>query len=145
MTMSGMMEVSLDTQGRLLRFEAVPPQVNRSETPAAAAFDWNLLLRAAGLDVARFTPTEPQWLPPSAFDARAAWAGSYAHAPSIPIRVEAAAWRGRPVFFELIGPWSVPARMQPAERSSERRTVEVISMLIQFVVFGIAALLAWWN
>jgi hypothetical protein len=39
--------------------------------------DWNALLVAAGLDPARWTPTEPQQIPLISFDACAAWKGSY--------------------------------------------------------------------
>jgi len=72
-------------------------------------------LAAAGLDMKRFTPAEPLWIPLVAFDAQAAWTGSYAHAPEVPIRIEAASWRGRPVNFQVIGPWSKPERMQPSQ------------------------------
>lgn len=112
MSVSGMVTVNLDPQGRLIRFEAVPPQVERSPT-APRPFDWNLLFAAAGLDPARFQSAEPQWLPPTPFDARAAWTGSYPDGPEL--RLEAAAWRGRPVYFQVIGPWTRPDRVRPQE------------------------------
>jgi hypothetical protein len=52
------------------------------------------------------TPAEPGWVPPSAFDDRAAWTGTEG---SDPIRVETAAWRGRVVAFERLLPWKVTA------------------------------------
>jgi hypothetical protein len=36
-----------------------------------------------------------------AFDARAAWTGTFAADRSEPVRVEAAAWEGRPVHFSV--------------------------------------------
>jgi Protein kinase domain/zinc-ribbon domain len=112
-TTSGMVSVELDPLGRLIRFEAVPssgPQAS-STTP-----DWSILLAEAGLDAAVFSPAQPQWLPPSYADARAAWVESKPERPDRPLRVEAATLRGRPVFFELAGPWSRPPRMaRPAE------------------------------
>jgi serine/threonine-protein kinase len=108
---SGMVSLNLDPQGRLVEFSAVPPQVEEvPELPHPA--DWTLLLSAAALDMTRFAPAEPHWIPLVSFDARAAWTGSYAHAPEVPLRIEAASWRGRPVSFRVIGPWSKPARMQ---------------------------------
>jgi hypothetical protein len=29
------------------------------------------------------------------------------------MRIDAASYRGKPVYFELIGPWTRPERMQP--------------------------------
>ena len=101
-------------------FARSPPQV---EPPGVApAPDWKPLFDAAGLDPARFTPSVPRWLPGEPFDARADWDGAYASTPSVPIHVSAAAWRGRPVSFEIIGPWSVPGRMQatPARGRGDR-------------------------
>ena len=113
LTTSGMISVELDPLGRLIRFEAVPssgPQA--SSTP----LDWSILLAEAGLDAAAFSPAEPQWLPPSFADTRMAWVESKPERPDRPLRVEAAAARGRLVFFELAGPWSRPPRTTaPAE------------------------------
>ena len=115
-TRSGMVNLNLDAQGRLIEFSAVPPQVDESPVSQSAP-DWTPLLAAAGLDMTRFTPAEPHWLPLVSFDTRAAWTGSYAQAPEVPMRIEAASWRGRPVNFQVIGPWSKPERMD-SRRSS---------------------------
>ena len=66
--------------------------------------DWDELFVTPDSDRSRFTASEPQWIPPVTFDTRAAWDGSLAHAPSVPTRVEAAAWKGRPVYFRVFGP-----------------------------------------
>jgi len=107
---SGMLSLALDARGNLMRLRAVPPQV---ETPDASpsAPDWKPLFVAAGLDLLRFQPSAPRWLPLEPFDVRADWDGAYASGPNMPIHVSAAAWRGRPVSFEILGPWSVPERM----------------------------------
>ncbi|HYT31524.1 MAG TPA: hypothetical protein VEO37_02930, partial [Thermoanaerobaculia bacterium] len=70
-----------------------------------------------------FSPAEPQWLPPSYADSRAAWVESKPERPDRPLHVEAAAARGRPVFFELAGPWSRPPRTAPAELTGVRRDI----------------------
>ena len=67
----------------------------------------------------RFAPAAPSWLSLTPFDARASWTGSFSEAPDVPIRIEAAAWRGRPVYFQVIGPWSRPSRIQP--QADDRR------------------------
>ena len=114
-----MVGVELDPLGRLIRFEAVP---SSGPQASSAALDWSILLAEAGLDAAAFSPAEPQWLPPSYADARAAWVESKPERPDRPLRVEAAAARGRPVFFELAGPWSRPPRtvVRPSLRRSGR-------------------------
>ena len=39
------------------------------------------------------------------------------------MRIEAAAYRGKPVYFELIGPWTRPERMRPYEPSVGEKAV----------------------
>jgi len=119
---SGMVALSLDTSGRLMAFDAVPPQM---EKPAAyPAPNWAPLFSAAGFDLAQFKPDDPQWTPLAATDIRAAWTGAYPGNPSLPVRVEAAAFHGRPVHFEVVWPWTKPARMpgnaseSPAQRAA---------------------------
>jgi hypothetical protein len=71
---------------------------------------------------------------------RAAWTGSYAHAPEVPLRIEAASWRGRPVYFQVIGPWSKPERMAPPSGG----TGKVFGMFFICTLI-LAAFLAWRN
>lgn len=139
---SGMVTVYLDPRGRLQYFAAVPPGLDERPSPQAAP-DWTAMFRAAGIDPARFTPAEPQWIPLApGFDGRAAWTGSYAHTPGIPIRIEAAAWRGKPVYFEVMGPWRRPWRMEsfPQSRAASWVLVGLVCLLI-----ATASLLAWRN
>ncbi len=132
-TTSGMVGVELDPLGRLIRFEAVPSSVPQA---SSAALDWSILLGEAGLDAAAFSPAEPQWLPPFYADARAAWIECKPARPDRPLRVEAAAARGRLVFFELAGPWSRPPRTaRPAELTAVARDFD-LSFLGLLVVGG---------
>jgi serine/threonine protein kinase len=108
--LSGMVTLKLDPQGRLIRFLGVPP--NLDDGAAASPMDWKKLFDAAGLDLSRWTESASQELPPFSFDERKAWTGTFAHAPDMPMRIEAAAWRGRPVSFELSGPWRRPGQPQ---------------------------------
>src|SRR5262249_24814706 len=57
---SGMISLMLDTSGKLLFSQAIPPQVD--ETPASARpMDWGPLFTAAGLDQSQFQTATPQW------------------------------------------------------------------------------------
>jgi predicted Ser/Thr protein kinase len=139
MAVSGMRSIGLDSTGRLLEFQAVPPQVTPENEPAAAP-DWRPLFEAAGLDMATFTPVTPRWSPRDYADTRAAWEGPLTGRPEITARVEAAAYRGRPTAMFLLGPWSVPTRMAPAARSLSQTILSgMISMLL--IALTLAALL----
>lgn len=139
---SGMIRIDLDPQGRLLHLDAVPPQLEENLSPPTSPLtgnDWKTLLAAAGLDMTRFSPAEPQWISLAPFDARAAWTGTYASAPEIPMRIEAASWRGKPVFFRVIGPWSKAERMQqPAD-------VPTAFLVVVLGGYPLIAFLAWRN
>jgi hypothetical protein len=140
-THSGMINLNLDAEGRLIEFGVVPPQVEETPVPQRPT-DWTVLLTAAGLDMTRFTPAEPHWIPLVSFDARAAWTGSYAHAPELPMRIEAASWHGRPVSFQVIGPWSAPDRMQPQQQWTAGN---IFGPTFMFCMLILAVLLAWRN
>ena len=69
-----MVGLNLDPQGRLIQFDAVPPQVE--EKPGASRSpDWPALFTASGLEMARFKPVDPQWAALGDSDTRAAWTG----------------------------------------------------------------------
>ena len=123
---SGMTLVRLNPLGRLTQLIAVPPQVEKpaeTESPASSP-DWAPLFSAAGLDPSKWLPAQPTWTPPVYSDVRAAWAGSLAERPDVPMRIEAAAYRGKPVYFELIGPWTRPERMQPYQPTAGERVFQ---------------------
>lgn len=109
MKISGMTRTIVDTEGRLISFEAVPPQTEQSNQPKMEP-DWAALFAAAGLDPGKFDAVEPRVIPPYHNDARAAWDGTLAAAPDVPAHIEAAAYRGRPVYFALLFPWDEPIR-----------------------------------
>ena len=124
-----MVRVQLDPEGRLIRFLAVPPQQDSREA-AAPPVNWTPLFEAAGLDRSRWSETPSQEIPMFGFDERKAWAGSYAHAPNMPLRIEAAAWKGRPVSFELFGPWRLPVRVQRPTAARTRQAWILESTLL---------------
>ena len=81
----GMMQVTLDHQGRLLAFEAIPPQVEEAAaTTTVAAVDWAPLIKLADLDPAALKSTEPLWNTLAASDTRAAWTGTWPGSGRLP-------------------------------------------------------------
>ncbi len=127
-TLSGMIETELDPQGRLIYFEAIPAQKD-SSTTQRSTFDWSLLFSAAGLDPSQFQKAEPTWNSLAAADTRAAWTGSWP-GTNRPLRVEAASYRGKPVFFSLIGDWTKPDRMKSAEDSLGKKLGRAVSVFL---------------
>jgi serine/threonine-protein kinase len=135
---SGMVRMMTDTQGKLQRLEAVPPQ-REPPAPPVPPFDWGLLFRAAGLDQSQFQAAEPEWTPLANWDTRAAWTGTDSPTGA-KLRVEAAAWRGRPVFFRVIGAWSRPERMTPAQSGNQPAVIAVV-----YLALAACGVLAWKN
>ena len=141
---SGMTLVKLNPLGRLTQFIAIPPQVEQPAVPASSP-DWAPLFSAAGLDPTHWPQAQPTWTPPVYSDARAAWTGSLAERPHIPMRIEAAAYRGKPVYFELIGPWTRPERMQPYQPTVGEQVSLVIAAVLLLSMLAGGAMLARWN
>ena len=138
-TVSGMTTIITDTQGRLIGFKAVPPERTIGTEPAATP-DWAALFTAADLPFASFTPVTPEWAPSSFADTRAAWEGPIPDEPATRVRVEAAAYRGRPVSFKIIWPWSRSASMEQAPR----RTADVVgSVIVTATLVCLIAAAAW--
>lgn len=137
----GMIRLRLDPKGRLERLEIWSLSGNAGPSASQPA-DWNDLFRAAGLDPARFSPAEPEQLPPVPSDERAAFIGTFAEGRLEKVRVEAGRWQGRPVYFNVSGDWA-PAAVAPGVRGTRGR------QWAQFAVFATmllgAALLAWRN
>ena len=138
--MSGMANVVIDAQGRLLRFVAIPPQFSDA-TADAAAPDWRPLFGAAELDPAEFQPAEPQWTFLAASDFRQAWTGVWPGSKR-PLRIEAAALRGKPVAFALLGAWNTPGRMPPRGENLRADATPLIVAVVVLIVVGAAAFLA---
>ena len=133
---TGMKEVHLDVEGRLKYLSVLPKEVDRSSDSGPAP-DWAPLFRYAGLDMTAFQPVPPEWTPPTYADARVAWEGPHPERPDVRMRVEAAAYRGRPVSFHWIGPWEQPLRDAPDQRSTGARIADFVwSGIIATLLFG---------
>lgn len=141
LTVSEMINIRLDTRGRLIRFNAVPDQAVEKSNKNSGTTDWKKLFDEAELDINNFRQTEPQWIPPIFADEKTAWEGTLADFQDIPIRIEAAALDGKPVYFEIVNPWDKPAGQQKTVNSS-RRIGDIISFIVFFLVLVSAVLLA---
>jgi serine/threonine-protein kinase len=96
-TEPGMVRMRLLPDGRLAFLEAVAGK-NLGESLTQAP-DPARLFKAAGLDFSRFRPAAPVRIPPVPFDARTTWTGTSAPDRAEPMTVQAAWWRGKPVYF----------------------------------------------
>ena len=141
----GMVTLWMDAEGHLQWLQVIPPEI---EPGALSAFatqglstpqpmpsaaqppnsDWSELFSAAGIDPTQLHPVAPKWLSLAAFDTRAAWDGTWPQS-GYPLHVEAAAWRGRPVFFSLTGPWSRPNRT-PNDLDKGANTGNIIVLIV---------------
>ena len=146
-TRAGMVSLTLDRTGRLVSLVAVPAQIDVSHEGgdgSAPAPDWTPLFVEAGLPFDRFAAARPRSMPPIFADTRAAWEGAYPDRPEVPIRIEAAAAAGRPVYFEILAPWSRPRNegRQLGDTSAERvallmRSIVVPTALIVAVILAV--------
>lgn len=135
---SGMVLVLLDMQGRLQHLEVVPPQQDapaKSDSPP----DWPVSFSAAGLDAGAYSPVAPQWTPLAWGDTRAAWAGSVPGRTDISERIEAAAYRGKPIYFDVIYPWTTPERQAAFTRtlSEKLKTAVLLVLFVAVILTGI--------
>ncbi len=143
---SGMINLALDPQGRLTFFQAIPPQKQEAHKEAGAAspvpFDWNILFAVAGLDPSKLQPAQPAWISLAASDVRMAWTGSWP-GTTRPLRVEAASFQGKPVFFSLTGDWTKPERVETTEKQSiAKRATKIIGLIVFFTLLVASVLLA---
>ena len=134
---SGMIRLQLDPQGRLTAFEAIPPEVANPPASPIQPFDWKLLFNAAELDPSQFQTAQPIWNSLASPDTRAAWTGKWPGTERS-MRIEAAAFQGKPVYFYLIGDWTKPPRVQQVEETGKKaRGMILLGMLIVMVVAAV--------
>jgi serine/threonine-protein kinase len=135
----GMTSVTVDTKGRLVRFEAAPPQIEHPANAPPPRTDWSKLFAAAGVDIAGFAETAPSRTPPTFADERRAWRGIYPDS-KIDIRIEAAGYRGRPVMFVIVAPWTGATR-EPSAPPARNGT----NPIVVYFLLILAGAVAYWN
>src|SRR5260370_11749771 len=141
MDVVGMVNLVVDMRGRLVHFEALPPQRDPPASEVSAA-GWSAVLSAGGLDSTFFHLAGPEWAALAWGDARAAWTGFFPGHEDIPVRIEAASYRGRPIYFDLIYPWTKPDRSTPYAPALGEKIWVVILCLIFFAILVGGVLIA---
>jgi serine/threonine-protein kinase len=111
----GETRVSLDPRGRLLEFAAGGPPL---EAPPAGAAqpDWQPFLNEAGLDLSSLRAVTPIRASPVDTDAKSAW---LARKGAEQVRVEAASYHARPVWFTVMS----AGEMSPSNSSAVSRSL----------------------
>jgi len=140
-TTPGDASLVLDPAGRLYQLEVVP-QASPDPVVPDPPPDWSALLGAAGFDPAQLASVSPLTLPPAYADHRAAWVGTVPGLPglAIPVRIEAASYRGAPVSFEIYGPWRQPARESLPEPPGPRLSRLLADGLFLLIIITTALL-----
>jgi len=129
LSVSGMARVMVDADGRLTSLIATPPRLEGGSPPWPAP-DWTALLAATGLDPALLHESTPRWAAPVDSDAKRAWDGDYSSQPGVPMHVEAAAYHGRPVYFEVQGPWAPVPDAAPGRPDSSGLAMALSAMFL---------------
>src|SRR5262249_20839315 len=93
------------------------------------------------IDPKKLQATEPEWTFLGVADQRAAWTGTWA-GTGWPLRVETAAFHGKPVGFALLSPWSRPARMPPLELPLRDQLPTIILICLALLVLVVGTWLA---
>jgi serine/threonine-protein kinase len=137
---SGMTLVAVDASGRLAELIAIPDPFD--DGTARTATNWSPLFDAAGLQMSAFKQVPPTFNPIAFVDERAAWEGKLSENSDLIFRIEAAAYKGKPVSFEIVGPWSHSGRSAPPALSVFDRIVGGISSLVMPGLIVVSVVLA---
>jgi serine/threonine-protein kinase len=127
LTRAGMTYVRLDPRGHLMRLRAVPPDLSEVPGPWTEP-DWTRLLSAAGFDPESLVLSEPLWPALEATDVRRAWMTKDR------LRIEAGAFRGRPVWFSVIPSWRPASTSAASEPPLVERIAQHVLVLFPFAV-----------
>lgn len=137
---SGMATVRLGHDGRLLELLVVPPEFDESNE--VQPFHWGSLFQKAGLAFDDFEKAEPSWNPLLDCDQRAAWRGFYRGQEHLEIRVETGSYRGKPVYFRVVTPWTKPSRVGDLGEGVTERIASWLRIGMALIILGGAAALA---
>lgn len=149
----GMLRILLDQCGRLAQFDSRPAW-RQAKPETVIPVDWQRLFALAELDPAGFKEAVPILNPAFPTDDRRAWDGFYPGQPSLPVRIEAGALNGKPVYFCLYDTatrdWLL--EQQPEQQSQASGVGQVFAALqgnlwiaVFIAVLLVPTLLAWKN
>ena len=126
MRYSGEVMVRLDRDGHLRHLQYLPPQLSGGpSTPT----NWDVLFKAAGFDLSRWQTDSPKWTPMHFGDERIAWVPATDQSGPA-IRIEGTSFRGLPVQFVVIYPWSAATRDLGTRRSPQQRAADLAGILL---------------
>jgi len=120
---TGMANMRLDPQGRLVSFQSVLPL--RADEPVRR-LDWGAILAEAGLDMRALTPAQPLYYPRAYATSIVAWEQG-------PLRVEASERNGRLTSFTTMN--QPELRQGPIARQGSSITWIVSSLLINVILY----------
>ena len=135
--------VDLDLDGRLLKFRAAFHGSEHAGNSNETTPGWDVLFNAAQFDSRRFTRVEPRSIALDVTDQRIAWTGDYGSPMSVPVHVEAGAYQGRPVYFEVLFPWTTGGGESRERSVSTPSRSSTFVGLIFFVVGAVFARHNW--
>jgi serine/threonine protein kinase len=134
LAISGESVVWLDSQGHLTGLRVIPSEEGKP-SGATQPSDWSVLIKAAGLDPAKCTSVEPDRKYFAYADTRAAWKGALPDHPDVPIRIEAAAWQGKPVYLRLVAPfWEGPSTSIAASLTPQTEAPQIAKRINSLVL-----------
>ncbi|MGA3018272.1 MAG: serine/threonine-protein kinase [Bryobacteraceae bacterium] len=132
----GMVRAVVDGAGRLREFYAVPyadgADLAKAVEPAA-------VFHAAGLDMAAFSETPPQFLPSAAANESHAWKGPHPKIPNLDLTVDMATWKGRVTEAKVEFDWKPAGATEPGQ--SQAAQVRGILFLVLRALAVLAAVL----
>ena len=141
MTVAGMTLILVDASGRVAEFLAVPDPI-RDAPAVQAPVNWQTVFDVTGLPMAAFKPVPPRWNPAVFADQQMAWEGTLPELTEHTLRLEAAAYAGRPVSIVVTGPWSVSARTVRGTAPLFNRALNNIQTVVMPALMLAAAFLA---
>jgi serine/threonine-protein kinase len=135
----GMATVTLDPLGRLIRFDRVPSQGERSQASAPES-QWDRLFGEAGLNSGEFVPAEPHGTLLVPHDRRLAW--ETRAASSNPLHVTAATLDGKAVYFDVAADGATPDIARNPFSTGRTPIGEALFWGLVVLIFSGAAMLA---
>jgi serine/threonine-protein kinase len=126
--------VTLGSRGQLRSLTVIPRREAPSSPVPPSAPDWALLFSEAGLDMAAFKAIPPVTTPSFYADTRAAWQGVLPNGEG-PVRVEAAAFEGKPVRFDIVAPWTDVTEFRTLLRG-DQVWIGVLAVVVLFSMIG---------
>jgi serine/threonine-protein kinase len=126
----GMTGVVLNLRGKLRWFRAIPPREEEAARPASEP-PWSQWFpeELVGFRLDDLEPAPASHTPPDAYHHRRAWKAKFAGIDA-PVRIEAAAYAGKPVYFAVRGDWE---EYKPLESNVEplKWLFAILSILVK--------------